>query len=275
MYEHNTAQDKDDLTGTSNIPYILYNEVIKTIDSQKSDKVPGHDGITNEILKESKGFITPVLTDTFNEILNTETIPQQWTETNIILLYKKGDKYEIDNYRPISLICNIYKLFAKIILNRIEKRLDEHQHIEQAGFRKDYSVLDHIHVVRQVMEKYKEYQYIYYIAFIDYSKAFDSLFHEKIWAALNEQGIGHKYIRLIKKMFTARVQRESNLKRKWYPRQGKRKRGRPQKRWEDDIRQAAGVTWNRVTQDRHEWKRLEEAFADWQTDLQKKGKIKY
>ncbi|GBP14526.1 hypothetical protein EVAR_7796_1 [Eumeta japonica] len=49
----------------------------------------------------------------------------------------------------------------------------------------------------------------------------------------------------------------------------KEKRGRPQKRWEDDIRQVAGVTWNRVVQDRHEWKRLEESFDDWQTDLQK------
>ncbi|GBP58848.1 LINE-1 retrotransposable element ORF2 protein [Eumeta japonica] len=150
IYEHNTTQDKDDLTGTSNIPNILYTEVIKAIDSQKSDKAPGPNAITNEILKESKEVITPVLTDIFNEILNT--IPQQWTEANIILLYKKADKYETGNYRPISLMSNIYKLFAKIILNRIEKRLDEHQLIEQAGFRKDYSVLDHIHVVRQVME---------------------------------------------------------------------------------------------------------------------------
>lgn len=57
---------------------------------------------------------------------------------------------------------------------------------------------------------------------------------------------------------------------RWYPREGKKKRGRPHKRWDDDIRQVAGVMWNRVAQERKEWKRLEEAFADWQTDL---GKI--
>ncbi|CAH2266446.1 jg24411 [Pararge aegeria aegeria] len=56
----------------------------------------------------------------------------------------------------------------------------------------------------------------------------------------------------------------------WYPREGKRKSGRPQKRWDDDVRQVAGVTWNRVAQERKEWKRLEEAYADWQADL---GKI--
>ncbi|GBP35269.1 hypothetical protein EVAR_19490_1 [Eumeta japonica] len=61
----------------------------------------------------------------------------------------------------------------------------------------------------------------------------------------------------------------SKIVTRWYLREGKRKRDRPEKKWDDDIRQVAGVTWNRVAQDRREWKRLEEAFADWQTDLQK------
>lgn len=115
------------------------------------------------------------------------------------------------NYRLISLMCNIYKIFAKIILKRIERTLDENQPIEQAGFRREYSVIDHIHVVRQILEKYNEYQLIYYIAFIDYSKAFDSLQHDKIWEALLEQGIEHKYIRLIRNIYScsrARIQLE-------------------------------------------------------------------
>lgn len=151
----------------------------------------------------------------FNTIFNTEIIPQQWTESNIILLYKKGDKYEIGNYRPISLMSNIYKIFSKIILKRLERTLDENQPIEQAGFRKGYSVIDHIHVVRQTLEKYNEYQLTYYIAFVDYSKAFDSLLHENIWETLAEQGIEHKYIRLIKNVYRhniARIQLEKKSK---------------------------------------------------------------
>ncbi|GBP84805.1 Retrovirus-related Pol polyprotein from type-1 retrotransposable element R2 [Eumeta japonica] len=138
----------------------------------------------------------------FNDITNTETIPQQWTKSHIILLYKKGDKYDIGSYRPISLISNVYKIFAKLILKRIERTLDENQPKEQAGFRSDYSVIDHIHVVRQFLEKYNEYQLTYYIAFIDYSKAFDYLQHAKIWEALLEQGIEHKYIRLIRNIYS-------------------------------------------------------------------------
>ena len=64
----------------------------------------------------------------------------------------------------------------------------------------------------------------------------------------------------------------SKLTTQWYLREGKRKKGRPQKRWGDDIKHVADTTWNRIAQDRHEWKRLEEAFADWQTDLQKRSK---
>ncbi|GBP48071.1 LINE-1 retrotransposable element ORF2 protein [Eumeta japonica] len=516
LYGSNNTQDRTKLLETSSISEILHIEVEKAIDSQKNDKAPGPDDISNEILRHSKETLTPILTEIFNNNLNTEIIPQQWTESNIILLYKKEDKYDIANYRPISLMSNVYKIFAKIILKRIEKTLDEHQPIEQAGFRKDYSI-DHIHVVRQILEKYNEYQLTYYIEFIDYSKAFDSLRYGKIWEALLQQGIEQKYIRLIKNIYscsTARIQLEKksapiriergvrqrdplspklfsavlesifrrlnweylglnvdgvllshlrfaddivllgktsedlnkmikelatecekvgltlnpektrtmtngikftiklkntiidytdeyiylgqiitqkepmrkeiqgritndwkrywslrevmkdktlhiNIKSKlfntcvlpiltygcqtwalnqetlnklatcqyamersmlnvkksdrlknkiirnkintvdvttkvkklkwrwvchvirghdkcskrvtrWYPGEGKRKKGRPQKRWDDDIRQVAGVMWNRVAQDRNEWKRLEEAFADWQTDL---GKI--
>ncbi|GBP74986.1 Putative uncharacterized transposon-derived protein F52C9.6 [Eumeta japonica] len=61
-------------------------------------------------------------------------------------------------------------------------------------------------------------------------------------------------------------------KDKWYPRDGKRKRGRPQRRWDDDIRQVAGTTWGRVAIERREWRRLKEAFATWQTDIQNMNK---
>lgn len=201
LYQHTTAEKVIELMETSSVPSIMQEEVEFALVSQKDDKAPGPDGINNEILKQAKETITPILTEIFNDILNTETIPQQWTESNIILLYKKGDQYDIGNYRPISLMSNLYKIFAKVLLRRMEMKLDEQQPIEQAGFRKDYSVLDHIHVVRQIIEKYAEYQLIYYLAFVDYSKAFDSLIHTNIWEALKRQGIEQKYIRVIRNVY--------------------------------------------------------------------------
>lgn len=79
---------------------------------------------------------------------------------------------------------NMYKVFSKIILSRIETTLEESQPKEQAGFRRNYSTIDHIHVLRQILQKYKEYNKTYYLAFVDYNKAFDTIEHGFIWEAL-------------------------------------------------------------------------------------------
>lgn len=201
IYE-STAEEKEiELLEMSSVPSIMQEEIELALETQRDDKAPGPDGVNNEILKQAKQAIIPTLKEIFNDIIKTETIPQQWTKSNIILLYKKGDQFDIGNYRPISLMPNLYKIFAKILLKRIEGKLDEQQPIEQAGFRKNFSVLDHIHTVRQIIAKYEEYQLVYYLAFVDYSKAFDSLIHSNIWEALKHQGIEQKYIRLIRNVY--------------------------------------------------------------------------
>ncbi|CAH0723827.1 unnamed protein product, partial [Brenthis ino] len=75
---------------------------------------------------------------------------------------------------------NIYKVFAKVLQEGISKTLDENQPMEQAGFRKNFSTIDHIHTVKQIIQKCNEYQKPLYVAFIDYSKAFDTLNHNHI-----------------------------------------------------------------------------------------------
>lgn len=193
-------------------PTILAKEVKKAILSQKLDKAPGPDRIPNELLRGTIEEICPLLAKIFNNILKNSIIPKQWQEAHIILIHKKGDRNEIGNYRPISLISNIYKVYAKIILNRISNALDENQPVEQAGFRKDYSTIDHIHTVKQVLKKYNEYGKTIYLAFIDYTKAFDSLNHEFMWRSLKEQGISPTFIANIMSIYTnskARIRLET------------------------------------------------------------------
>lgn len=190
-------------------PEILPIEVEKAILSQKMEKAPGPDKITNELLKGTLEELVPILTSMFNEILKKGQIPSQWKTSHIILLFKKGQKEDIGNYRPISLMSNIYKIYSKVILERISKQLDENQPREQAGFRRKFSTLDHIHTVKQIIEKYKEYNKTLYVAFIDYSKAFDSISHTSIWESLKNQGISSSYITTIKNIYSdneARIQ---------------------------------------------------------------------
>ena len=107
------------------------------------------------------------ITIMFNKILTTENIPAQWKTSTIILLHKKEKRYDLNNYRPISLISNLYNVFLKVIANRITTTMDENQTPEKAGIRAGYSTIDHLQAVRQIIEKYQEFNINLYIAFID------------------------------------------------------------------------------------------------------------
>jgi hypothetical protein len=123
----------------------------------------------------------PIVTALFNRIIKSEEIPQQWQRSTIILIHKKGNRDNLNNYRPISLLSNPYKLFTKILTNRLAKIMDQNQLPEQeAGFRAKYSTVDHLHTINQIIEKTQEYRQKIYMAFIDYRKAFDSMEHTKI-----------------------------------------------------------------------------------------------
>lgn len=184
------------------VPDILKVEIEQAINSQKNDKTPGKDNITNEVLKSMCTSLVTPLQALFNNILRTGKTPNQWSKSTIILLHKKGDRSDLANYRPINLLSNVYKVFSKIILNRITISLEENQPREQAGFRKSYSTIDHIQAVTQVIEKGKEFRKPLYLCFIDYTKAFDSLYFEAIWSSLEQQGIDIQYINIIHSLYS-------------------------------------------------------------------------
>ncbi|XP_047037261.1 uncharacterized protein LOC124642702, partial [Helicoverpa zea] len=89
-----------------------------------------------------------------------EMIPQNFIERLINSMPNRmravGDKTQLKNYRPISLLSHVYKLFSRVITNRLARRLDEFQPPEQAGFRSGYGTIDHIHTVRQIIQKTEE-----------------------------------------------------------------------------------------------------------------------
>ncbi|CAG9793426.1 unnamed protein product [Diatraea saccharalis] len=94
----------------------------------------------------------------------------------------------------------------------IAKTIDESQPKEQAGFRAGFSTTDHIQTLDQIMEKYKEFSRNLYVAFIDYSKAFDSISHSAIWNALSQLNVEQKYINILKNIYvksTSRIKLET------------------------------------------------------------------
>ncbi|KAK6763097.1 hypothetical protein RB195_023707 [Necator americanus] len=103
--------------------------------SVKNSSSFGLDRIKLEHLK----FLPPVLINTltrfFTCYLSECKVPKRWKTSKVMLLYETGDPQDISNYRSICLLSVIYKLFTRVVLNRIERTLDEGQPCEQSGFK--------------------------------------------------------------------------------------------------------------------------------------------
>lgn len=179
------------------IPPILESEVRHAIKSMKKGTAPGPDNITADLLRAGNGPLEALLAKHFNHYLSIGRIPDQWKESRTILLFKKGDRENIANYRPISLLSVVYKIFTKILLNRMERILDDYQPNEQAGFRKKFSCMDNIQAVTQLIERSREYNLPLVLLFIDYKKAFDSIEVNAVLNAVVCAGIPSGYVHLL------------------------------------------------------------------------------
>ena len=182
------------------VPNFLKDEVTNAIKLTKAEKSPGIDNITAEDLKLSTDSIAAPLAQRFSWYLEQGKIPTQWKTSKTILIFKKGALNEIKNYRPICLLSTIYKIFTNLILQRIKGTLNQECSREQAGFRKSYSTIDHIHSIRQIIQKHHEHKIPLYLLYIDFEKAFDSVEHNAILNALKTQGIPDQYIQVIKEI---------------------------------------------------------------------------
>ena len=122
-------------------------EIKKLIKKLKKNKSCGIDNIINEFLKYSPESYIELLVKLFNVILKTGIIPSEWCISFISPIYKnKGEKSDPNNYRGISIISCLGKLFTALINERLTKFVDLNEIIgeEQAGFRSGYSTQDHI-----------------------------------------------------------------------------------------------------------------------------------
>ncbi|EYB81048.1 hypothetical protein Y032_0394g639 [Ancylostoma ceylanicum] len=181
---------------------ILESEVGQAIKSMKKGTAPGPDNIPADLLRAGSTALHSVLARHFNHYLRKGMIPDQWKESKTILLFKKGQREDIANYRPISLLSVVYKTFTKILLNRMERILDDYQPVEQAGFRKNFSCMDNIQAVTQLIERSREYHLPLVLVFVDYKKAFDSVETNAVLNALAHAGVPSVYIRLLEQCFS-------------------------------------------------------------------------
>ena len=178
-------------------PDLLKEEISSAIRKLADGKAPGYDNVTGEELKATGNSGVEILHHLCNKIWKNGEFPDDWGKAIITPIYKKKDKLDCGNYRGISLLSHSGKSVTTIIQRRMLKRAEEIISESQAGFRPGRSTVDQLFTLRQVTEKYLEKGKDLYCCYIDFEKAFDSIWQEGVWKALSFFGFSAKIIKLL------------------------------------------------------------------------------
>ncbi|KAL4142816.1 hypothetical protein QTP88_005213 [Uroleucon formosanum] len=177
---------------------ISMEEVKAAIRSLKNCKAPGSDSIPSELIKYGGDDIYNFIYRICLRVWQEEKIPENWNEAIIIPLHKKGDKTECNNYRGISLLNSVYKIFSKVLLNRLIPYAEECLGEYQSGFRKGRSTIEQLSVIAQIIEKKYEFRQNMWQMFVDFRKAYDSIHRNSLYNIMEEFGFPDKLINLTK-----------------------------------------------------------------------------
>lgn len=183
--------------GSESLPDITLDEIKLALRKTKNNKAPGEDCVVADAVKVGGDCLLKRIAKLFNLCLFNSTIPDRWYNAIVILIHKKGDTAELENYRPISLLSHLYKLFTRIITTRLENKLDFYQPIEQAGFRRGFGTNDHLQSIKTLIEKSMEYNRPLVIAFVDFHKAFDTVELSAALDSLQKCRVDYRYTKLI------------------------------------------------------------------------------
>jgi hypothetical protein len=128
-------------------------EVEMVIEKLKRHKSPGIHQIPAELIKAGGRIIRSEIHKLIIFVWNKEGLPEEWKESVIMPIYKKGDKTDCSNYRGISLLSITYKILSNILSSRLTPYAEEITGDHQCGFQRNRSTTDHIFSIRQILEK--------------------------------------------------------------------------------------------------------------------------
>lgn len=181
----------------------------KLLENLQISKASGPDRLPIRILKECATEIAPVLQIIFMQSLNTGQVPEDWRTADICAIFKKGERSDPANYRPVSLTSVSCKILEHVIFHSIMKHLDLHNILVnfQHGFRAKHScesqLINTVENLARSMDNRKQID----IHILDFSKAFDTVPHQRLLHKIQYYGIRGGTCNWIRNWLTQRTQR--------------------------------------------------------------------
>jgi hypothetical protein len=184
-------------------------QVYKKLAKLKSDKAAGPDGMHPRVLKELAPVISTPLSIVFNKSLEAGQLPQIWKEATVTPLHKKGSKKTPGNYRPISLTSVVGKLLESLVRDQIVKHMTDNNLFteDQHGFVPGRSCVTQLLVVLDTWTRWLDEGVPIDTAYLDFSKAFDSVPHERLLRKVEAHGIRGETLQWLRNFLSGRKQR--------------------------------------------------------------------
>ena len=176
---------------TMKAPKVMVEGGEKILNKLNPAKASGPDGISPRVLKEGAHEIAPALALIYNRSLETGVVPTDWKTANVCPVFKKGQKYDASNYRPIPLTCIASKLMEHIIVHEImdHAKREDILYPLQHGFREQRSCETQLTAFLDDMSLRMSEGKQSDVLIMDFSKAFDKVNHSLLLHKLNSYGI--------------------------------------------------------------------------------------
>ena len=169
--------------------------------NMKSNKSPGSDGLPVEFYITFWNDIKTILINALNAAYHLGELSPTQKRGILTLLYKKGDKDALTNWRPISLLNTDYKILAHILANRIKKVINNLISTDQSGYLKGRNIGFNIRIIQDVIDYCENNEQDGAILFLDFQKAFDTVNHEFLKNVLKKYNFGSSFIKWVDIMY--------------------------------------------------------------------------
>lgn len=186
--------------------YASEQEIYNILCALNPRKSPGIDNIRSIDLKNNANVLTPIITKLVNDSIHNAIIPDLMKQSLIKPIHKSGNKSDYNNYRPIAILPVIEKVLEEIVARRLNSFLKKYKVInkEQYGFQKGKNINQLLGLFANNINTSLSQNKNCLALFIDFSKAFDTLPHEKLLNVLEKVGIRGKILNWFANYLTCR-----------------------------------------------------------------------